>query len=94
MNGTNFKLITMCGHCIAGFYCTYNLSRILKTRHDFPQMQLSAKIKSAAFIISITRNALKEEMEALLSSYVLYMATTFIKTFWTPVIGKELTCII
>ena len=39
-------------------------------RHKFPRTQLSAKIKSADFTISITRNALKEEMEELLSSYV------------------------
>ena len=32
-------------------------------------MQLSAKIKSTDFFL-ITRNALKEEMEALLSSYI------------------------
>ena len=34
------------------------------------RMQLSAKIKSLDFIISITRNTLKEEMEVLLSSYI------------------------
>ena len=50
------------------------------------------KIKSADFIISITRNALKEETEALVSSYIQYMAITFIKIFWTTIIGEELTC--
>ena len=33
-------------------------------------MQLSTKIKSADYFILITRNALKEDMEALLSSYI------------------------